>query len=165
MTGLHAMTMHVYELDSRIKENLLKKMGSVLLNLFWIDYKITNPTELVSQILKLWTDRYEFSKIEFEFKPKRNRKGNFYSISANGRIHARGPGCAGVLSLLWPRNTTKPARREAWPSATRVHRPAHALRRSSARTAAIVARPAMSGGGPNNDKVFTEMALNHDAPT
>jgi hypothetical protein len=39
------------------------------------------------------------------------------------------------------------------------------LRRSSARTAAIVARPVMSGGGPNNDKVFTEMALNHDAPT
>jgi hypothetical protein len=74
LTGLHAMTMHVYELDSRIKENLLKKMGSVLLNLFWIDYKITNPTELVSQISKLWTDRYEFSKIEFEFKPKRNRK-------------------------------------------------------------------------------------------
>jgi hypothetical protein len=58
-------------MDSRIIGNLLKTKDSVLLNIFfWIEHKITNPTELVSWFLELWAERYEFSKFEFEYNPR-----------------------------------------------------------------------------------------------
>jgi hypothetical protein len=116
MMGLHAMTMHVYELDSRItyaKDNVFYYVKYFS----WIDYKITNPTELVSQFLELWTDRYDSQSLNLNLNRKEMEKEISIPFRPTGRIHTRGGTCADTLGLLWPSHATEPARHEAWPSA------------------------------------------------
>jgi hypothetical protein len=80
--------------------------------IFFVDRAwISNPTELVSWILKQYTERYEFSKFKLNLNYSRNLKGFKINPSANGPKAAPRPcprGEAGLVkqcawpSLAWP---------------------------------------------------------------